>query len=102
MVVCDFNMRFTFVLVGWLGSMHNMRVFNDAMTRYHNVLPHPPLGKHITSFTFVSHSTVQCQIFTFVSSCNHAIRKYYLVDSGYLNRLGYLAPYKGTKYHHLP
>ena len=23
----------------------------------------------------------------------------YLVDSGYPNRLGYLAPYKGTKYH---
>ena len=25
--------------------------------------------------------------------------KYYLVDSGYPNRPGYLAPYKGTKYH---
>jgi hypothetical protein len=25
--------------------------------------------------------------------------KYYLVDSGYPNRVGYLAPYKGTKYH---
>ncbi|EEE55786.1 hypothetical protein OsJ_04361 [Oryza sativa Japonica Group] len=25
--------------------------------------------------------------------------KYYLVDSGYPNRIGYLAPYKGTKYH---
>jgi len=28
-----------------------------------------------------------------------AVGKYYLVDSGYPNRLGYLAPYKGTKYH---
>lgn len=27
------------------------------------------------------------------------VGKYYLVDSGYQNRLGYLAPYKGTKYH---
>jgi hypothetical protein len=25
--------------------------------------------------------------------------KYYLVDSGYSNRKGYLAPYKGQKYH---
>lgn len=25
--------------------------------------------------------------------------KYYLVDSGYANRPGYLAPYKGSKYH---
>ena len=27
------------------------------------------------------------------------IGKFYLVDSGYPNRRGYLAPYKGTKYH---
>src|SRR5438105_10804610 len=25
--------------------------------------------------------------------------KYYLVDSGYPNRIGYLAPFKGTTYH---
>ncbi|KAL5558528.1 hypothetical protein UlMin_034739 [Ulmus minor] len=25
--------------------------------------------------------------------------KYYLVDSGYANRTGYLAPYRGTNYH---
>src|SRR6266540_3336732 len=29
----------------------------------------------------------------------HFIGKFYLVDSGYPNRPGYLAPYKGTKYH---
>jgi hypothetical protein len=28
----------------------------------------------------------------------HAAGKYYLVDSGYPNQIGYLAPYKGTKY----
>jgi hypothetical protein len=27
------------------------------------------------------------------------LKKFYLVDSGYPNRLGYFAPYKGTKYH---
>lgn len=27
------------------------------------------------------------------------VGKFYLVDSGYANRPGYLAPYKGTKYH---
>ena len=26
-------------------------------------------------------------------------RKYYLVDSRYVNRQGYLDPYKGSKYH---
>lgn len=51
------------------GSVHDMRVFDDAHSTYNHVFPHPPTGK------------------------------YYLVDSGYPNRPGYLAPYKGTKYH---
>jgi hypothetical protein len=29
----------------------------------------------------------------------HILRKFHLVDSGYPNCIGYLAPYKGTKYH---
>jgi hypothetical protein len=29
----------------------------------------------------------------------HYVGKFYLADSGYPNRRGYLAPYKGTKYH---
>ena len=29
----------------------------------------------------------------------HFTGKYYLVDSGYLNRTGYLAPFKGSTYH---
>ncbi|XP_006650404.2 putative nuclease HARBI1 [Oryza brachyantha] len=69
MSACDFDMRFTFVLAGWPGSVHDMRVFEDDMSTYRHVFPHPPAGK------------------------------YYLVDSGYTNRPGYLAPYKGTKYH---
>ncbi|KAL6633763.1 hypothetical protein ACP70R_026434 [Stipagrostis hirtigluma subsp. patula] len=69
LAVCDFDMRFTFVLAGWPGSVHDMRVFKDATTTYGSKFPHPPPGK------------------------------YYLVDSGYPNRPGYLAPYRGTKYH---
>ena len=44
LVVCDFNMRFTFVLAGWPGSVHDMRVFNDAMSRFGDKFPHPPPG----------------------------------------------------------
>jgi hypothetical protein len=47
MAVCDFDMRFTFVLAGWPGSVHDMRVFNDAMTKYGDKFPHPPQGKHV-------------------------------------------------------
>ncbi|XP_004961062.1 uncharacterized protein LOC101754593 isoform X1 [Setaria italica] len=69
LAICDFDMRFTFVVAGWPGSVHDMRVFKDALDKYGDKFPHPPEGK------------------------------FYLVDSGYANRIGYLAPYKGTKYH---
>lgn len=35
----------------------------------------------------------------FVTILLTCVGKFYLVDSGYPNRRGYLAPYKGTKYH---
>jgi hypothetical protein len=70
MAVCDFDMRFTFVVVGWPGSAHDTRIWRDTVfNKYKNNFPHPPDGK------------------------------YYLVDSGYPNRKGYLAPYKGQRYH---
>jgi hypothetical protein len=49
---CDFDMIFTFVLAGWFGSVHDMRVFDDAMTTYNNVFPHPPIGTHLVFSTF--------------------------------------------------
>ena len=62
-------MRFTFVLVGWPGSVHDTRVFNDARYRFGDKFPKPPPNK------------------------------FYVVDSGYPNRPGYLSPYKGLTYH---
>lgn len=44
---CDFDMRFTFVLAGWPGSAHDMRVFRDATTRFGHVFPHPPTGSYL-------------------------------------------------------
>lgn len=69
LAICDFDMKFTFVVAGWPGSVLDMRVFSDAVRKYGDKFPHPPPGK------------------------------FYLVDSGYPNRPSYLAPYKGTKYH---
>lgn len=70
MAVCDFDMRFTFVVPGWPGSVHDIHVWSDAIVRYEH-FPQPPTDK------------------------------YYLFDSGYPNRVGYLAPYKGQR-HHVP
>ncbi|CAN6353337.1 unnamed protein product [Urochloa humidicola] len=72
LAICDFDMRFTFVLAGWPGSVHDMTVFKDATLRYAHKFPHPPPGK------------------------------FYCVDAGYPNRPGYLSPYRGTKYPRAP
>nr|CAD40403.1 OSJNBa0004L19.21 [Oryza sativa Japonica Group] len=94
MACCDFDMIFTFVLARCPGFMHDMRVFNDAMSTYNHVFPHPPPGTllPILCLQFLTSITCNIQVFT-------AAGKYYLVDSGYANRIGYLELYKGTKYH---
>ncbi|KAI8570714.1 hypothetical protein RHMOL_Rhmol01G0057700 [Rhododendron molle] len=61
--------KFTFVYPGWEGSAHDGRVFFAAVSNPDFNFPHPP------------------------------INKYYLVDSGYTNMPGYLAPYRGQRYH---
>jgi hypothetical protein len=52
MAACDFDMIFTFVLAGWPGSVHDMRVFDDAMTTYKDEFPHPPEGTKLPGCTF--------------------------------------------------
>jgi hypothetical protein len=52
MAACDFDMVFTFVLAGWPGSAHDMRVFDDAMSTWKDDFPHPPEGSHLTVSTF--------------------------------------------------
>ncbi|KAK2664712.1 hypothetical protein Ddye_003286 [Dipteronia dyeriana] len=67
--VCSRDMIFTFILSGWEGSASDSRVLRDALTR--------PTGLKVP--------TVIC--------C------YYLVDGIYTNGEGFLAPYRGTRYH---
>ncbi|KAJ9552299.1 hypothetical protein OSB04_016344 [Centaurea solstitialis] len=69
MVVCDFNMCFTFVWAEWEGTAHDTRIFNEPELNFPR-----PTGD-----------------------------KYYVVDAGYPNTRGYLAPYKGTNIrYHIP
>ncbi|CAI9264297.1 unnamed protein product [Lactuca saligna] len=73
MVVCDFNMCFTFVWAGWEGTAYDTRIFNEALQRPDLHFPFPTGDK------------------------------YYVVDARYQNTRGYLAPYKGTNIrYHLP
>ena len=43
MAICDFDMRFTFAVTGWAGSVHDTRVWTDARPHFDNY-PHPPTG----------------------------------------------------------
>nr|XP_043638653.1 uncharacterized protein LOC122609778 isoform X2 [Erigeron canadensis]XP_043638655.1 uncharacterized protein LOC122609778 isoform X2 [Erigeron canadensis] len=73
MAACDFNMCFTFAWAGWEGTSHDTRIFNEALRRPKVNFPCPTGDK------------------------------YYVVDAGYPNTRGYLAPYKGTNIrYHIP
>jgi hypothetical protein len=64
LAVCDFNMRFIFVVARWLGSVHDMRVFNEALVKYVDKFPFAAEGKKIgTTTLFVISATL---LITFV------------------------------------
>uniref|UniRef100_A0A803LJ23 DDE Tnp4 domain-containing protein n=1 Tax=Chenopodium quinoa TaxID=63459 RepID=A0A803LJ23_CHEQI len=69
LAICDFDMLFTYFVAGWPGSVHDNRILKDAMEDPKKYFPHPPEGK------------------------------YYVVDVGYPNMKGFLAPFKGERYH---
>ncbi|GKB59024.1 putative nuclease HARBI1 isoform X1 [Tanacetum coccineum] len=71
MVACDFNMCFKFAWAGWEGTAHDTRIFLEVIRRPQVNFPRPTGDK------------------------------YYVVDVGYPNTKGYLAPYKGNdiRYH---
>ncbi|XP_021753836.1 uncharacterized protein LOC110719245 [Chenopodium quinoa] len=64
LAACSFDRLFTFINVGFEGSAHDITVWNHCLTVPEFRFPHPPPGK------------------------------YYLVDSGYPNTVGYLSPIK--------
>ena len=35
------------MVAGWPGSVHDMRVFNDAPEKYSGKFPYPPKGIHV-------------------------------------------------------
>ncbi|XLS75828.1 hypothetical protein HN51_032693 [Arachis hypogaea] len=64
MAVCDWDMCFIFALPGWEDTVHDARIFDNAITTPTMNFPHPSPGK------------------------------YYLVDTGYPTPKEYIGPYK--------
>ncbi|XP_019157340.1 PREDICTED: uncharacterized protein LOC109153896 [Ipomoea nil] len=69
MAVCSHDMMFTYVHAGWEGSANDSRIFLDAIAKPEHGFPMPSQGY------------------------------YYVVDAGYPNTPGFLAPYRGESYH---
>jgi hypothetical protein len=76
MVVCDFDMRFTFVVSGWPGSAHDTHIWRDTLlNKYKKKFPHHPTGTHIHDFLdlfYEKWSLLTLRFFWFVG-------KYYLL-----------------------
>ncbi|CAL5435353.1 unnamed protein product [Camellia sinensis] len=69
LAACSFDLKFTFVYLGWEGSATDSRVLSDALTRPDVSFRLPLTGR------------------------------YYLVDAGFTNMIGFLAPYRSERYH---
>ena len=93
LATCDFNMRFTYVAVCQPGALHDTSVLYHAMEVDVQVFPHPPQGTNITNILHAQF-VLQILMLFFIRA-----DKYYVVDAGDPNRPGYLAPYKGERYH---
>jgi hypothetical protein len=44
MLVCNFDMLITFVVVGWPGTAHDTRILSSVIEEMKSVFPHPPEG----------------------------------------------------------
>ena len=42
MTACDFDLLFTFVMAGWEGAAHDMRIFLDPIRKNFVNFPKPP------------------------------------------------------------
>ncbi|XP_024043375.1 uncharacterized protein LOC112100031 [Citrus clementina] len=66
--LCDFDMIFRYVVVGWEGTAHDSRVLTETIRNSRNNFPIPPPDK------------------------------YYLVDAAYSHTRGFMAPYRHVRY----
>ncbi|CAI0401879.1 unnamed protein product [Linum tenue] len=69
LAACTFDLQFIFIYPGWEGSAADSRVLRAVLDDPNQNFPHTPEGK------------------------------YYLVDNGYINMEGFIAPYPGVRYH---
>ena len=89
-------MQFIYVLPGWEGSAHDGRVLRDAISRDDGLkIPQGIIVTTSLSFSMFLECTWTNKVYVLFKfkGC------YYLVDAGYCNAPGFLAPFRGERYH---
>ncbi|KAK8948599.1 hypothetical protein KSP39_PZI005248 [Platanthera zijinensis] len=86
-------MKFVYVLPGWEGSASDSRVLRNALEREDCF--EVPIGKNFSKCPLL----IRHKYFRASNIQVNNVGKYYLVDAGYTNGPGYLAPYRSTRYH---
>ena len=84
-------MIFTYNNAGWEESVDDVRVLGHSVLNPQFHFPHPFEGYHkLSSYVFVFIIFISSHFFL---NNMPSLGKYYLVDSGYPNTIGYLASY---------
>jgi hypothetical protein len=71
LAICDFDIRFTFVVAGWSGAAHDMRILNHALANFSS-FPVPSKSMHGTSFPLFY---VSCTCIIYFASLAYFSRK---------------------------
>ena len=53
MIICDFDMNFKYVVVGWEGTTHDSRVLMETIRNPQHNFPMPPSGEYSCFILFI-------------------------------------------------
>lgn len=104
LAACTFDLQFIFIYPGWEGSAADSRVLRAVLDDPDQNFPQIPQGCHPMLlieivFAFVIFVLLSVDVMWLFSDILHITGKYYLVDSGYSNTEGFIAPFEGIRHH---
>jgi len=106
LAACTFDLQFIFIYPGWEGSVTDSRVLRAVLDDPDQNFPQIPQGlfviisQDLGSLSFHIRHCTNSNLMYFFFLWIYFTGKYYLVDKGYLNTEGFIAPFLGVRYQH--